>query len=73
MFFKVFNDRMRLAQQEIKNNMTVSTADLGKKLADQKDHDVKKSKKGEDLKISKMLHDRCGSFICLLADCTEVY
>uniref|UniRef100_H3C9P0 Inositol 1,4,5-trisphosphate receptor n=1 Tax=Tetraodon nigroviridis TaxID=99883 RepID=H3C9P0_TETNG len=38
-FFRVFNDRMKLAQQEIKATMTVNTSDLGSKKKDEEPAD----------------------------------
>lgn len=47
-FFRVFNDRMKLAQQEIKATMTVNTSDLGSKKKDEEpaDKDAPARKKG---------------------------
>nr|XP_015202832.1 PREDICTED: inositol 1,4,5-trisphosphate receptor type 1 isoform X11 [Lepisosteus oculatus] len=49
-FFKVFYDRMKLAQQEIKATVTVNTSDLGnkKKDDDASDRDVPVRKKAKD-------------------------
>lgn len=48
-FFRVFNDRMKLAQQEIKATMTVNTSDLGSKKKDEEptDKDAPARKKGQ--------------------------
>uniref|UniRef100_A0A8C9TGQ4 Inositol 1,4,5-trisphosphate receptor n=1 Tax=Scleropages formosus TaxID=113540 RepID=A0A8C9TGQ4_SCLFO len=48
-FFKVFYDRMKLAQQEIKATVTVNTSDLGnkKKKDDSLDREVPVRKKGQ--------------------------
>ena len=47
-FFKVFYDRMKVAQQEIKATVTVNTSDLGnKKKEDEVDRDAPSRKKGE--------------------------
>uniref|UniRef100_A0A670JH57 Inositol 1,4,5-trisphosphate receptor n=1 Tax=Podarcis muralis TaxID=64176 RepID=A0A670JH57_PODMU len=46
-FFKVFYDRMKVAQQEIKATVTVNTSDLGnKKKDDDSDRDVPARKRG---------------------------
>lgn len=46
-FFKVFYDRMKVAQQEIKATVTVNTSDLGnKKKDDDSDRDVPNRKRG---------------------------
>lgn len=46
-FFKVFYDRMKVAQQEIKATVTVNTSDLGnKKKDDEVDRDAPSRKKG---------------------------
>lgn len=47
-FFKVFNERMKLAQQEIKATVTVNTSDLGCKKKDEEplDKDTPARKKG---------------------------
>ncbi|XP_018612141.1 inositol 1,4,5-trisphosphate receptor type 1 isoform X4 [Scleropages formosus] len=49
-FFKVFYDRMKLAQQEIKATVTVNTSDLGnkKKKDDSLDREVPVRKKAKD-------------------------
>ncbi|XP_058855370.1 inositol 1,4,5-trisphosphate receptor type 1 isoform X3 [Acipenser ruthenus] len=49
-FFKVFYDRMKLAQQEIKATVTVNTSDLGnkKKDDDSSDRDVPVRKKAKE-------------------------
>lgn len=51
MFFKVFYERMKLAQQEIKATVTVNTSDLGSKKKDEeppdKDTPTAKGKKGQ--------------------------
>uniref|UniRef100_A0A8C7FLE7 Inositol 1,4,5-trisphosphate receptor n=1 Tax=Oncorhynchus kisutch TaxID=8019 RepID=A0A8C7FLE7_ONCKI len=51
MFFKVFYERMKLAQQEIKATVTVNTSDLGSKKKDEeppdKDTPTAKGKKGK--------------------------
>uniref|UniRef100_A0A4W5LLY1 Inositol 1,4,5-trisphosphate receptor n=1 Tax=Hucho hucho TaxID=62062 RepID=A0A4W5LLY1_9TELE len=51
MFFKVFYERMKLAQQEIKATVTVNTSDLGSKKKDEeppdKDTPTTKGKKGK--------------------------
>lgn len=45
-FFKVFYDRMKVAQQEIKATVTVNTSDLGnKKKDDEVDRDAPSRKK----------------------------
>lgn len=47
-FFKVFYDRMKVAQQEIKATVTVNTSDLGnKKKDDEIDRDAPSRKKGK--------------------------
>lgn len=48
-FFRVFNDRMKLAQQEIKATMTVNTSDLGSKKKDDEpaDKDAPARAKGQ--------------------------
>lgn len=48
-FFKVFYERMKLAQQEIKATVTVNTSDLGSKKKDEEppDKDTPARKKGE--------------------------
>lgn len=47
-FFKVFYDRMKVAQQEIKATVTVNTSDLGnKKKDDDSDRDVPARKRGK--------------------------
>lgn len=47
-FFKVFYDRMKVAQQEIKATVTVNTSDLGNKKKDEEaDRDAPARKKGE--------------------------
>ncbi|XP_035236817.1 inositol 1,4,5-trisphosphate receptor type 1 isoform X2 [Anguilla anguilla] len=52
-FFKVFYDRMKLAQQEIKATVTVNTSDLGNKKKDDDalDREVPVRKKGKDAVI----------------------
>ncbi|XP_051776949.1 inositol 1,4,5-trisphosphate receptor type 1-like isoform X1 [Erpetoichthys calabaricus] len=52
-FFKVFYDRMKLAQQEIKATVTVNTSDLGnkKKDDDSSDRDVPVRKKAKDSSV----------------------
>lgn len=47
-FFKVFYERMKLAQQEIKATVTVNTSDLGSKRKDEdnNDKDAQARKKG---------------------------
>lgn len=46
-FFKVFYDRMKVAQQEIKATVTVNTSDLGnKKKDDDSDRDAPARKRG---------------------------
>lgn len=47
-FFKVFYERMKLAQQEIKATVTVNTSDLGSKKKDEEppDKDALARKKG---------------------------
>ncbi|XP_006741928.2 inositol 1,4,5-trisphosphate receptor type 1 [Leptonychotes weddellii] len=48
-FFKVFYDRMKLAQQEIKATVTVNTSDLGnKKKDDEIDRDAPSRKKAKE-------------------------
>uniref|UniRef100_A0A5F8GTB7 Inositol 1,4,5-trisphosphate receptor n=1 Tax=Monodelphis domestica TaxID=13616 RepID=A0A5F8GTB7_MONDO len=48
-FFKVFYDRMKVAQQEIKATVTVNTSDLGnKKKDDDPDRDAPSRKRGKD-------------------------
>lgn len=48
-FFKVFYDRMKLAQQEIKATVTVNTSDLGNKKKDGEstERDVPVRRRGE--------------------------
>lgn len=47
-FFKVFYDRMKVAQQEIKATVTVNTSDLGNKKKDEEtDRDAPSRKKGK--------------------------
>lgn len=48
-FFKVFYERMKLAQQEIKATVTVNTSDLGSKKKDEEppDKDTPARKKGQ--------------------------
>lgn len=50
-FFKVFYERMKLAQQEIKATVTVNTSDLGSKRKDEdaNDKDAQTRKKGQSL------------------------
>uniref|UniRef100_A0A5F8GCU2 Inositol 1,4,5-trisphosphate receptor n=1 Tax=Monodelphis domestica TaxID=13616 RepID=A0A5F8GCU2_MONDO len=49
-FFKVFYDRMKVAQQEIKATVTVNTSDLGnKKKDDDPDRDAPSRKRGKGL------------------------
>ncbi|XP_023661370.1 inositol 1,4,5-trisphosphate-gated calcium channel ITPR1 isoform X8 [Paramormyrops kingsleyae] len=52
-FFKVFYDRMKLAQQEIKATVTVNTSDLGskKKNDDAMDREVPVRKKAKDAAV----------------------
>ncbi|XP_061114251.1 LOW QUALITY PROTEIN: inositol 1,4,5-trisphosphate receptor type 1-like [Conger conger] len=52
-FFKVFYDRMKLAQQEIKATVTVNTSDLGNKKKDDDalDREVPVRKKGKDASV----------------------
>ncbi|KAI1892732.1 hypothetical protein AGOR_G00136570 [Albula goreensis] len=52
-FFKVFYDRMKLAQQEIKATVTVNTSDLGNKKKDEDslDRDMPVRKKGKDAAV----------------------
>uniref|UniRef100_H2MBM2 Inositol 1,4,5-trisphosphate receptor n=1 Tax=Oryzias latipes TaxID=8090 RepID=H2MBM2_ORYLA len=47
-FFKVFNERMKLAQQEIKATVTVNTSDLGSKKKDEEPPD--KGTCGQDIR-----------------------
>uniref|UniRef100_A0A8C5X919 Inositol 1,4,5-trisphosphate receptor n=1 Tax=Malurus cyaneus samueli TaxID=2593467 RepID=A0A8C5X919_9PASS len=48
-FFKVFYDRMKVAQQEIKATVTVNTSDLGNKKKDEdSDRDVPNRKRGRE-------------------------
>lgn len=50
-FFKVFYDRMKVAQQEIKATVTVNTSDLGnKKKDDEVDRDAPSRKKGNNVR-----------------------
>uniref|UniRef100_A0A8C2GWW4 Inositol 1,4,5-trisphosphate receptor n=1 Tax=Cyprinus carpio TaxID=7962 RepID=A0A8C2GWW4_CYPCA len=57
-FFKVFYERMKLAQQEIKATVTVNTSDLGSKRKDEdaNDKDNQTHKKGQDHKLHAPLH-----------------
>lgn len=57
-FFKVFYDRMKVAQQEIKATVTVNTSDLGNKKKDEEaDRDAPARKKGEGTTLaSKRIH-----------------
>lgn len=50
-FFKVFYERMKLAQQEIKATVTVNTSDLGSKRKDEdtNDKEAPAKKKGRGL------------------------
>lgn len=50
-FFKVFYERMKLAQQEIKATVTVNTSDLGSKRKDEdtNDKETPAKKKGQGL------------------------
>lgn len=50
-FFKVFYERMKLAQQEIKATVTVNTSDLGTKRKDEdaSDKEAPTKKKGQGL------------------------
>uniref|UniRef100_A0A3Q3QFR2 Inositol 1,4,5-trisphosphate receptor n=1 Tax=Monopterus albus TaxID=43700 RepID=A0A3Q3QFR2_MONAL len=52
-FFKVFNERMKLAQQEIKATVTVNTSDLGSKKKDEEppDKDTPARKKVKDVPV----------------------
>ncbi|XP_069368524.1 inositol 1,4,5-trisphosphate-gated calcium channel ITPR1 isoform X1 [Paralichthys olivaceus] len=52
-FFKVFYERMKLAQQEIKATVTVNTSDLGSKKKDEEppDKDVPTRKKVKDVLV----------------------
>ncbi|XP_055724268.1 inositol 1,4,5-trisphosphate receptor type 1-like isoform X3 [Salvelinus fontinalis] len=55
MFFKVFYERMKLAQQEIKATVTVNTSDLGSKKKEEeppdKDTSTAKGKKGMEVAV----------------------
>uniref|UniRef100_A0A670XWA4 Inositol 1,4,5-trisphosphate receptor n=1 Tax=Pseudonaja textilis TaxID=8673 RepID=A0A670XWA4_PSETE len=54
-FFKVFYDRMKVAQQEIKATVTVNTSDLGnKKKDDDSDRDVPARKRGRFRSYSRI-------------------
>uniref|UniRef100_A0A096LTL1 Inositol 1,4,5-trisphosphate receptor n=1 Tax=Poecilia formosa TaxID=48698 RepID=A0A096LTL1_POEFO len=57
-FFKVFYERMKLAQQEIKATVTVNTSDLGSKKKDEEppDKDMPTRKKGEETVRSLKYH-----------------
>ncbi|KAL0180861.1 hypothetical protein M9458_023267, partial [Cirrhinus mrigala] len=52
-FFKVFYERMKLAQQEIKATVTVNTSDLGSKRKDEdtNDKDAQTRKKVKDVAV----------------------
>ncbi|KAJ7999043.1 hypothetical protein DPEC_G00211300 [Dallia pectoralis] len=56
MFFKVFYERMKLAQQEIKATVTVNTSDLGNKKKDEeapdKDTPHSKGKRGKETALA---------------------
>uniref|UniRef100_A0A7M4FAM5 Inositol 1,4,5-trisphosphate receptor n=1 Tax=Crocodylus porosus TaxID=8502 RepID=A0A7M4FAM5_CROPO len=54
-FFKVFYDRMKVAQQEIKATVTVNTSDLGNKKKDEDtDRDVPVRKRGQSQILSEV-------------------
>lgn len=60
-FFKVFYDRMKVAQQEIKATVTVNTSDLGnKKKDDEADRDAPSRKKGEC--VMQLFHEPVSCF-----------
>ncbi|XP_054879146.1 inositol 1,4,5-trisphosphate receptor type 1-like isoform X5 [Poeciliopsis prolifica] len=56
-FFKVFYERMKLAQQEIKATVTVNTSDLGSKKKDEEppDKDMPTRKKVKDVPVVAMV------------------
>uniref|UniRef100_A0A8C4PNU8 Inositol 1,4,5-trisphosphate receptor n=1 Tax=Equus asinus asinus TaxID=83772 RepID=A0A8C4PNU8_EQUAS len=55
-FFKVFYDRMKVAQQEIKATVTVNTSDLGnKKKDDEIDRDAPSRKKDEIIHVKHLI------------------
>ncbi|KAF7646937.1 hypothetical protein LDENG_00180360, partial [Lucifuga dentata] len=56
-FFKVFYERMKLAQQEIKATVTVNTSDLGSKKKDEEppDKDTPARKKVKDVPVVAMV------------------
>uniref|UniRef100_A0A3Q2TMC2 Inositol 1,4,5-trisphosphate receptor n=1 Tax=Fundulus heteroclitus TaxID=8078 RepID=A0A3Q2TMC2_FUNHE len=56
-FFKVFYERMKLAQQEIKATVTVNTSDLGSKKKDEEppDKDLSTRKKVKDVPVVAMV------------------
>ncbi|XP_069667886.1 inositol 1,4,5-trisphosphate-gated calcium channel ITPR1 isoform X4 [Haliaeetus albicilla] len=63
-FFKVFYDRMKVAQQEIKATVTVNTSDLGNKKKDEdSDRDVPSRKREQSSEISGALAQDFKSFI----------
>uniref|UniRef100_A0A8C5AMM0 Inositol 1,4,5-trisphosphate receptor n=1 Tax=Gadus morhua TaxID=8049 RepID=A0A8C5AMM0_GADMO len=55
-FFKVFYERMKLAQQEIKATVTVNTSDLGSKKKEEEPPD-------KDAVARKKVRERCGTDI----------
>ena len=57
-FFKVFYDRMKVAQQEIKATVTVNTSDLGnKKKDDDSDRDVPARKRGNSFSSVSVVYN----------------
>ena len=59
-FFKVFYERMKLAQQEIKATVTVNTSDLGSKKKEEEppDKDAVARKKGTEVPFSPRFNSR---------------
>uniref|UniRef100_A0A671SN67 Inositol 1,4,5-trisphosphate receptor n=1 Tax=Sinocyclocheilus anshuiensis TaxID=1608454 RepID=A0A671SN67_9TELE len=59
-FFKVFYERMKLAQQEIKATVTVNTSDLGSKHKDEdaNDKDTQTRKKGQGSALTEEVREQ---------------
>lgn len=62
-FFKVFYERMKLAQQEIKATVTVNTSDLGSKRKDEdaNDKEAPTKKKGQGLHRAYAVYPKTNS------------
>ena len=67
-FFKVFYERMKLAQQEIKATVTVNNSDLGSKKKEEEppDKDAVARKKGTYYLYSRLNTDFPPTFNCTL-------